>query len=128
MEKNKGHSKIIDAGTSKKTNKFDILGLTAIGGINFKKAAELYVHLGVTNIEELYKACKEGKIQNIKGWGLSTQNRIKSEIELNVLWLHTQCTKLKKENSDISGQRFDKDFLLELVKEQAKTNLNKQDD
>jgi len=118
----------INKGSPKKTNKFDVLGLTAISGINFKKAAELYIHLGITNLEELYQACKDGKIQNVKGWGLSTQNRIKSEIELNVLWLHTQCSKLRKNDSDISGQRFDKDFLLGLVKEQAKTNLNKQDD
>lgn len=111
----------------KKDNQFDLLGLTSVSGISIKKAAELHVKLGVSNLNELYQACKDGKLVNVKGWGLSTQQRIKSEIELNVLWLHTQCTKIKKEAAGVGGERFDREFLLNIVNEQAKVNLEKID-
>lgn len=104
-------------------SKFDMLGLTAISGVNFKKASELYVHLGVRNIEELYNACKKGEVQRLKGWGASTEQRIKSEIELNLIWLHGQCTKLKNNRILDTDRRPDREFLLSLVKEQAKENL-----
>tara|TARA_B100000927_G_scaffold169810_1_gene136944 strand:+ start:124 stop:492 length:369 start_codon:yes stop_codon:yes gene_type:complete len=105
-----------------KVSKFDLLGLTAVNGINFKKAAELHVKLDIRNIEDLYNACKENKIHNLKGFSQSLQNRIKSEIELNVLWLHTQCTKVTNEANNNSVQ-FGREFLLSLVEEQAKENL-----
>lgn len=107
----------------KKVNKFDLLGLTAISLVNFKKAAELHVKLNINNIEDLYRACKEGRVRELKGWGEITESKIKSEIELSVLWLHTQCVKI---NSDSKGEtkHFNKEFLLEIVKEQAKQNLN----
>lgn len=111
--------------TTKKTtrvSKFDLLGLTAVNGINFKKAAELHVKLDIKNIEDLYNACKENKVHNLKGFSQSLQNRIKSEIELNVLWLHTQCTKVNSDG-DNSGAQFGREFLLSLVQEQAKENL-----
>lgn len=110
-------------GTTKKTtrvSKFDLLGLTAVNGINFKKAAELHVKLDIRNIEDLYNACKENKLHNLKGFSQSLQSRIKSEIELNVLWLHTQCTKVNENNN---GAQFGREFLLSLVQEQAKENL-----
>lgn len=107
----------------KKVNKFDLLGLTAISLVNFKKAAELHIKLNINNIEDLYRACKEGRVRELKGWGEITESKIKSEIELSVLWLHTQCVKI---NSDSKGEikHFNKEFLLEIVKEQAKQNLN----
>ena len=105
---------------AKKVSKFDLLGLTAVNGINFKKAAELHVKLDIRNIEDLYKEKKENKIHNLKGFSQSLQNRIKSEIELNVLWLHTQCTKV---NGNNNGAKFGREFLLSLVEEQAKENL-----
>lgn len=126
IEKNK---KQVGAQHLKKdgNNQFDLLGITAVSGISIKKAAELYVKLGISNLNELYQACKDGKLVDIKGWGLSTQQRIKSEIELNILWMHTQCTKIRKEGEGASGERFDREFLLNLVKEQAKVNLEKID-
>jgi len=105
---------------TKKVSKFDLLGLTAVNGINFKKAAELHVKLDIKNIEDLYNACKENRVHNLKGFSQSLQNRIKSEIELNVLWLHTQCTKV---NGNNNGAQFGREFLLSLVQEQAKENL-----
>ena len=119
----------IEKNTKKKTtrvSKFDLLGLTAVNGINFKKAAELHVKLDIKNIEDLYNACKENKVHNLKGFSRSLQNRIKSEIELNVLWLHTQCTKVSRDG-DNSGAQFGREFLLSLVKEQAKENLKQID-
>ena len=103
-----------------RVSKFDLLGLTAVNGINFKKAAELHVHLGICNIEDLYNACKEDRVHILKGFSQNLQNRIKSEIELNVLWLHTQCTKV---NGNNNGAQFGREFLLSLVQEQAKENL-----
>lgn len=107
----------------KKVNKFDLLGLTAISLVNFKKAAELHIKLNINNIEDLYRACKEGRVRELKGWGEITESKIKSEIELSVLWLHTQCVKINS-NSKGGAKHFNKEFLLEIVKEQAKQNLN----
>lgn len=107
----------------KKVNKFDLLGLTAISLVNFKKAAELHIKLNINNIEDLYRACKEGRVRELKGWGEITESKIKSEIELSVLWLHTQCVKINS-NSKVEAKHFNKEFLLEIVKEQAKQNLN----
>ena len=107
----------------KSNNQFDLLGITAVSGISIKKAAELHVKLGISNLNELYEACKEGKLAEIKGWGLSTQQRIKSEIELNILWVHTQCTKFRRNGNAMGGERFDREFLLNIVNEQAKENL-----
>ncbi len=107
----------------KENNQFDLLGLTSVSGINIKRAAELHVKLGISSLNELYKACKDGRLVDVKGWGAHTQQRIKSEIELNVLWVHTQCSKIKKEGDGVGGERFDREFLLAIVNEQAKENL-----
>lgn len=102
---------------------FELLGLTAISGINFKKAAELNVKLNVRSLSDLYEACKEGKVKELKGWSLSTENRIKSEIELNTIWLAGQCGVIRKTSNGKCTSRVDKEFLLGLVREQAKENL-----
>tara|TARA_R110000772_G_scaffold15512_5_gene44983 strand:- start:2898 stop:3236 length:339 start_codon:yes stop_codon:yes gene_type:complete len=103
-------------------DEFALLGLTAISGINFKKAAELHVKLNVCGIGDLYDACKEGRVKQLKGWSLSTENRIKSEIELNTIWLAGQCNVVKRGASPNRGKA-NKEFLLNLVHEQAKNNL-----
>ena len=108
--------------TTRRVSKFDLLGLTAVNGINFKKAAELHVKLDIRNIEDLYNACKRGEVSKLNGFSLNSQNRIKSEIELNVLWLHTQCTKITNKANN-KGVQFGREFLLSLVQEQAKENL-----
>jgi len=103
-------------------DRFGLLGLTAISGINFKKAAELHVKLNVCSIGDLYDACKEGRVKQLKGWSLSTENRIKSDIELNTIWLAGQCNVIRKGGSPAKSKE-NKEFLLNLVHEQAKKNL-----
>tara|TARA_Y100000389_G_C17468324_1_gene527797 strand:- start:1089 stop:1469 length:381 start_codon:yes stop_codon:yes gene_type:complete len=121
-DKNINNKDNLNAVQNKKSNKFDVLGLTVINGINFKKAAELHVELNINSIEELYQACKEGKVRSLKGWGEIIENKIKSEIELNVLWIHTQCAKVNNKSKK-QLKEFDKEFLLNLVKEQANKNF-----
>jgi len=104
-------------------DRFGLLSLTAISGINFKKAAELHVKLNVCNIDDLYDACKEGRLKELKGWSLSTENRIKSEIELNTLWVHGQCSAMRKKTNSRKDRRVGREFLLSLANEQAKENL-----
>lgn len=103
--------------------RFGVLSLTAISGINFKKAAELHVKLNICSIGDLYDACKEGRLKELKGWSLSTENRIKSEIELNTLWVHGQCSAIRKKGNVRKSPRLGKEFLLGLANEQAKENL-----
>jgi DNA polymerase/3'-5' exonuclease PolX len=101
---------------------FNLIGLTSITGIDFKKAAQLHVCLGVNNIEDLYKACRDGKVSKLKGWGAVSEERIKSEIELHILWFNAQCTKAKKEYGIENYQRsnIDKEFLHNLAIELSK--------
>lgn len=101
---------------------FNLVGLTSITGIDFKKAAQLHVCLGVNSIEDLYEACKNGDVAKLKGWGAVTEERIKSEIELHILWFNAQCSKAKKEYGIENYQRskIDKDFLHNLAKELSK--------
>jgi len=98
-------------------NIFSLFGLTAISGIDFKKAAELHIALGVTTIKELYSACKENKVASLPGWGMKSQNRIKSEIEINTLWLMGQCNKVRAEQkSNYQLPLTDKETLLEMAR------------
>jgi hypothetical protein len=104
----------------------ELLGVTSIAGITFNKAAELHLLLGINNISDLYKACKEGKVAKLKGWGEIKQEKIKSEIEAHVLWLASQCNKVKKDlSSDYQRPLIDKEFLLSLARSQAEKNNNK---
>lgn len=121
-DKNINNKDNLIPGYNKNSNSFNVLGLTAINGINFKKAAELHVKLNINNIEDLYHACKEGRINKLEGWGEVVENKIKSEIELNVLWMHTQCSKVYSETKK-QPKELDKEFLLNLVKEQANKNF-----
>lgn len=104
-------------------DRFGLLSLTAISGINFKKAAELHVKLDICDIRDLYEACKDGRLKELKGWSLSTENRIKSEIELNTLWVHGQCSAIRKKGNVNKRTSLGKEFLLSLANEQAKENL-----
>ena len=56
-DKNINNKDNLIPGYNKNSNSFSVLGLTAINGINFKKASELHVKLNINNIEDLYKAC-----------------------------------------------------------------------
>ena len=103
---------------------FDLVGLTSIVGINFKKAAELHIILRINNIEELYKACKENKLAALPGWGEVSQSKIKSQIELNVLWMMGQCNKVKESiNSPYQLPLVDKETLLKMANDFNPENL-----
>lgn len=109
----------------KKVNSiFDLVGLTSIVGINFKKAAELHIALRINNMEDLYNACKENKLAQLSGWGTVSQSKIKSQIELNVLWMMGQCNKAKEEvSSPYQAPLSDKETLLKMASEFNVENL-----
>jgi DNA polymerase/3'-5' exonuclease PolX len=114
--------KNIDPIDSDGNKMFKLVGLTAIRNIDFKKAAQLHICLGVSSIEELYKACKEGRVAPLEGWGIATESRLKSDIEVSILWLNAQCAKAKKTYGvhDYQKTKIDKEFLLKLAKELEK--------
>jgi DNA polymerase/3'-5' exonuclease PolX len=104
-----------------KNNLFDLIGLMSINGIDFKKAVQLHLMLEINNMQELYEACKEGRVRELKGFGEITEKKIKSEIELNILWFNSQRNKYKKiYNNDFQGPVADKEFLLNLAISQSK--------
>jgi DNA polymerase/3'-5' exonuclease PolX len=109
-----------------KSKLFDLIGLTGIAGISVTKAAELHVMLGINNIQELYEACRRGEISRLKGWGTNMEEKIKTDIELNVLWLMSKCAQIRKAgSSNYQASKLDKDFLLALARSQAEKNNNK---
>jgi DNA polymerase/3'-5' exonuclease PolX len=100
-----------------KRNIFNLIGLTSIAGINFKKAAELHILLKINDIEDLYKACKENKLAALPGWGTNSQAKVKSQIEINILWMMGQCNKVKKEvDSPHQNPLVDKEILMEMAR------------
>ena len=96
---------------------FDLIGLTFISGMSLKKVAQLYIMLNVKTVEELYEACKEGRVSELKGWGLKMQNKIKNEIELSILFLTGNISKVEKEVNSPKKEKnlVDRDFLLNLA-------------
>lgn len=114
---NKGTPKEVKK-DKKRNYLFDLIGLTSVSGIDFKKAAELYMLLKISTVEELYEACKQNKLAALPGWGEASQQNVKSQIELNVLWMSGQCNKVKKElDSPFQKPLMEKDFLLNLANE-----------
>lgn len=53
--------------------------------------------LDIKTVEELYEACKEGRVSDLKGWGFKIQEKIKNEIELSILFLTGNISKVEKE-------------------------------
>ena len=111
--------KVIEGGTPY----FDLIGLTFISGLSLKKVAQLYIMLDIKTVEELYEACKEGRVSDLKGWGLKMQNKIKNEIELTILFLTGDINKVKKEINSPKKETnlVDRNFLLNLAMEQNNT-------
>src|SRR2546425_367723 len=50
--------------------------MLTIPGVGPKKIKALYDHLGIDSVEKLEKACKEGKVAQLKGFGEKTQTNI----------------------------------------------------
>lgn len=119
--KNKGNKK---KEKHKKRNVFNLIGLTSVAGVNFKKAAELHVLLKVNDIEDLYNACKDNKVAALPGWGTNSQAKLKSQIEINILWMMGQCNKAKSEHeSTYQAPLADKETLLEMARNFNPENL-----
>lgn len=57
---------------------FDILKLQGVGP---KKVKFLYENLNISSLDELEKACKDGKLENLEGFGKKTEENILASIE-----------------------------------------------
>jgi DNA polymerase/3'-5' exonuclease PolX len=102
---------------------FDLIGITAIPGIDIKTAAYLYISLKIQNIFDLYQVCKNGELKNTKGFSEKKQEDIKNSIELLTLSMMGRCNKVKKElNSPYQPKVVDKLFLMKLAEEISKNN------
>lgn len=53
-----------------------LLEMLEIPSLGPKKISALYVNLGIKNIEELKKACNEGKLRDLEGFGEITERNI----------------------------------------------------
>ncbi len=53
-----------------------VLSLMRIPGLGPKKAAALYRELGVKTLEDVRRACEEGKVRTLKGFGAKTEKTI----------------------------------------------------
>lgn len=91
----------------------NLIGLAGIEGLGFSSAAELHVLLGVRNVYDVYEACKRGDIARLPGWGEVRQNKLKSSIEISVIWFQSQCKKKQREFKDYVDE--------EITKNMAKT-------
>jgi DNA polymerase (family 10) len=58
-----------------------LMDLLEVPGLGGKKIKALHVQLGVDSIDSLTKACKEGKVAELKGFGAKTQEKILSGIK-----------------------------------------------
>lgn len=57
-----------------------LLDLLRVEGLGPKKAAALYKELKVGSLEELAAACREGRVQKLKGFGAKTEAKILESI------------------------------------------------
>src|SRR3989344_9562489 len=74
-----GHIK--DYEKLKKEMPVDIEGLRSVEGIGPKTILHLYKKLGIKNLEQLEKFARAGKIRNIEGLGLKTEEKIIKGLE-----------------------------------------------
>ena len=61
-----------------------VLALLRIPGLGPKRAAVLFKDLGITTLDELEVACREGKVRGLKGFGAKTEQSILQGIPLAV--------------------------------------------
>jgi DNA polymerase (family 10) len=59
-----------------------LIKMTKLDGIGNKKAGQIYQELGISEIDELEKAAKENKIQELKGFSKNTQEKIIESIQV----------------------------------------------
>src|SRR6266853_3185542 len=53
-----------------------IMELFSLSGLGAKKIRALYDRLGINSIEQLQKACEEGRVAELPGFGLTTQEKL----------------------------------------------------
>lgn len=58
-----------------------LLELIQIPGLGAKKASVLYNELGIDNVEKLKEAIQEGRLQELKGFGKKTEDRLLDGIQ-----------------------------------------------
>ena len=64
----------------------ELIKITKIPGIGPKKTKQLYEKLGIRTIEDLEKACIEGKIASLKGFSEKTQEILLNSIQHIKAW------------------------------------------
>jgi DNA polymerase/3'-5' exonuclease PolX len=116
----------------------NLIGLAGIEGLGFSSAAELHVLLGVKNVHDVYMACKEGKIATLPGWGEVRQRKLKSSIELSVMWFQSHCKKKQREHSNLVDNEItenmaktiglDKELIQEIARAHAEALKNQNDE
>ncbi|MFO8010422.1 MAG: DNA polymerase/3'-5' exonuclease PolX [Dehalococcoidia bacterium] len=58
-----------------------LLEITHLAGLGPKRTKALYQQLGITDVEELRKACERGKVRELSGFGEKTEKSILADIE-----------------------------------------------
>ncbi len=64
----------------------ELIKITKIPGIGPKKTKQLFEQLGIRTIEDLEKACLEGKVEKIKGFTAKTQEILFNSIQHLKAW------------------------------------------
>ena len=59
-----------------------LLKMLEIPGLGPKKVAAIYKNLGIKTISELRQACKDGKLRNLEGFGVITEQNILRGIQM----------------------------------------------
>jgi DNA polymerase (family 10) len=59
-----------------------LLKMLDIPGLGPRKVAAIYKNLGITTIPELRQACKDGKLQDLEGFGIITEQNILRGIQM----------------------------------------------
>ena len=60
----------------------ELIGLTEIPGVGPKIARQLYSDLGIVNIEQLEQAIQEHRLQNLPGFGIKSEEKIRKGIDI----------------------------------------------
>ena len=58
-----------------------VMDMFRIKGLGVKKIGTLWRELGIDNLGELQRACEEGRVATIKGFGKATQDKIMAALE-----------------------------------------------
>src|SRR5262245_55397517 len=62
--------------TFKKEFPIDLRALLQIEGLGPRKLRDLYIHLNVRTLDDLYNACIQHKVRNLAGFGVKTEMKI----------------------------------------------------